>query len=1125
MRNCISIFLVWILLLHPAIGYTQGNPTQEDSIHTNLLKSLRLENDKTKRMNLHGKLGKHFFNLDLSQATLHYQHALDLAKELNKPSDILYYYERLGTVASLSGNYQKAIRILEEQLPQVIEHKDSLVIMYNYDLGLAYFHLHAYEQASYHFDRVAHLSDSLNNPRMSMNVTGLIAKVYTEQGLYSKALDQKKIALKKALDYGKKEHNLAFIYKDLGMLYLHLDLLDSAEFYVGKSLEISEVYNEYYFIAGEAYLVQNLILQEKGEFPQAIEVAKKAFNLAQKVQSEILKWQSCQNLAETYIKFADYDMGLIYAFQAQIHSKALNNKEKQIQSYTILQKLFEKKSEFEQAYKYQSLAYQTDLELRNSRKNLEKEKQNYLLMSKERKVQEVLDSQEYKVLKISKVYGLTLLILLLTILVVLATFIKKPLFNRIIVNENILLFERDLKVRFIKKTSLMMSIITSIVMLYHFIWKDFPGLANASFSLLLIGGLGLYATEKTLKHVLWVFMFAGYVIILISPMTVGPIYAGFIALITVYLTLNYLSDQPVEYITNLSMLFISFVVYLFLLQKYTGSLSMEAIGLEAITGISCTIAVVAIRYYSSTHSQSIRIELIKSQLFLEEICDVIPFSILSVDRNANVTYANKVMLQQLETTKEELLGTRIKDLPNRQGKPDPWEVENKVLYNGITTFIPAFHIQDSQGKDQYLDIIKKPIYDENQKTTGILMVGVDTTDKRKTQKSLEEREMILNSIINTLPDPVFVMGSDSNWEIHNKAFPTYMERVFGKRRSEELTWAKKSAALFNEDWQHKIPDLQIKEPYLELIQLNAQDGSKIDMEIYQSPLMDKEDKKIGTLFLGRDQTEKLAQQKLITQQVQDLNEKNSELKKYIDSNSHLEQFAFLASHDLRTPIRTIVSFTQLLKRRTEKVLSEQEHEYMNFIIRASKNMMTLVDDILSYSRVNTNKVKLSQVEIPSLIHETLEVLQVQIQDKKADIQIGELPEILVADSIKMRQLFQNLLSNALKFTRPHVQPVINIYAEKRKNHWKFFVKDNGLGIKKEYQKKIFLLFNRLHSDVEIEGFGIGLASCKKIVEQHEGKIGIDSKLDQGSCFYFSIPLALVPDMAEAVQKKAEVIET
>ncbi|MEM6805395.1 MAG: ATP-binding protein, partial [Bacteroidota bacterium] len=119
------------------------------------------------------------------------------------------------------------------------------------------------------------------------------------------------------------------------------------------------------------------------------------------------------------------------------------------------------------------------------------------------------------------------------------------------------------------------------------------------------------------------------------------------------------------------------------------------------------------------------------------------------------------------------------------------------------------------------------------------------------------------------------------------------------------------------------------------------------------------------------------------------------------------------------------------------------------------------------------------------------------------------------DKIKMRQLFQNLISNALKFSRPGVKPEIHIYSEKRETHFRFWVKDNGIGIKEEYQKKIFLLFNRLHSDIEIEGFGIGLATCKMIVEQHEGDIGLTSEYGKGSSFFFDIPLSYSPQLCHS----------
>lgn len=235
-----------------------------------------------------------------------------------------------------------------------------------------------------------------------------------------------------------------------------------------------------------------------------------------------------------------------------------------------------------------------------------------------------------------------------------------------------------------------------------------------------------------------------------------------------------------------------------------------------------------------------------------------------------------------------------------------------------------------------------------------------------------------------------------------------------------------------------------------------------------------------------------------------LNEKNKELKKYIDSNLQLENFAYFASHDLQTPLRSIISFTQLLQRKMKGRLSEAEQDYMNFIISSSKNMRGLVNDLLSYSRVNTTKINIEAVNLKEMLEQLCQEMDTMITDKKATIHLENIPEQIFLDALKMRQVFQNLMTNALKFTKPDLDPEVIIHCKEEAEQWRFFVRDNGIGIAPEFQGKIFLLFKRLHGNAEYEGTGIGLAMVKKIVEQHTGSIWLESSEGQGATFWFTI---------------------
>jgi len=167
-------------------------------------------------------------------------------------------------------------------------------------------------------------------------------------------------------------------------------------------------------------------------------------------------------------------------------------------------------------------------------------------------------------------------------------------------------------------------------------------------------------------------------------------------------------------------------------------------------------------------------------------------------------------------------------------------------------------------------------------------------------------------------------------------------------------------------------------------------------------------------------------------------------------------------------------------------------------------MRGLVNDLLSYSRVNTTKINLSDVNINYLLEELQSELASIIQEKKAEIVLRNIPEKVYADSMKLKQVFQNLITNALKFTKKGVASKIRITCKEQATQWLFSVKDNGIGIAPEFQDKIFLLFKRLHGNTDYEGTGIGLAMVKKIIEQHNGEIWLDSEEGEGATFWFTI---------------------
>ena len=219
-------------------------------------------------------------------------------------------------------------------------------------------------------------------------------------------------------------------------------------------------------------------------------------------------------------------------------------------------------------------------------------------------------------------------------------------------------------------------------------------------------------------------------------------------------------------------------------------------------------------------------------------------------------------------------------------------------------------------------------------------------------------------------------------------------------------------------------------------------------------------------------------------------------------NKELEQFAYVASHDLQEPLKTISSFIELFKEHYHEKIDKTGEKYIYYILQSSNRMKQLISELLEYSRIGKAKIE-EKVDFNKVVQNVLSYLRATIEEKKAQIHVEQLPS-LKANPLEMKQLFMNLISNAIKFQKPNESPVIQISAVKRKNHWQFCVQDNGIGIDKRHQDKIFIIFQRLHPTSVYEGTGLGLALCKKIVEFHNGEIWVESEPGKGSAFYFTI---------------------
>jgi signal transduction histidine kinase len=234
--------------------------------------------------------------------------------------------------------------------------------------------------------------------------------------------------------------------------------------------------------------------------------------------------------------------------------------------------------------------------------------------------------------------------------------------------------------------------------------------------------------------------------------------------------------------------------------------------------------------------------------------------------------------------------------------------------------------------------------------------------------------------------------------------------------------------------------------------------------------------------------------------INQLREKTEDL---IRSNKQLEEFVFIASHDLQEPLKTLTNYTNLLQEETKDKLNENATRYVTRLTSATERMRLLITDLLEFARVGKDPTN-TEVDCNVLAEEVLSDMVASIESNNASITVKKLP-VVRGNYTELKSLFQNLLSNAIKFKKQDVNPIIHVSATSEKNEWTFAVADNGIGIEERFYDRIFSIFQKLHSRKQYQGTGIGLAHCKKVVEHHHGNIWLKSEPGKGSTFYFTIP--------------------
>jgi PAS domain S-box-containing protein len=377
---------------------------------------------------------------------------------------------------------------------------------------------------------------------------------------------------------------------------------------------------------------------------------------------------------------------------------------------------------------------------------------------------------------------------------------------------------------------------------------------------------------------------------------------------------------------------------------------------------------------------------------------------------------------------------------------------------------------------------------------GIIRAAfLDISERRRLEDALRETSQYLENLINYANTPIVVWGPNFRITRFNRAF----ERLTGRNAGEVID--QPLDTLFSPETRDASMELihrTMGGERWEVVEIPIVGGDgRVRTVLWNSaPIYGKDGRTIVSIIAqGQDITgikEHEAKRELVAE----------ELKR---SNQELEQFAYVASHDLREPLRMVTSFSQLLAQRYTGKLDSDADEFIEFIVDGADRMANLIEDLLEFSRVAHGR-PFERVDIATVIAKVENNLGVPISDRGAKISYDALPSV-ICDRTQMIQLFQNLVANAVKFCPPERTPIIGIGAAREEDAWTFSVRDNGIGIDPEFSEKIFVIFQRLHSRDKYPGTGIGLAICRRIVERHGGRIWVESSGGEGSTFYFTIP--------------------
>jgi PAS domain S-box-containing protein len=487
---------------------------------------------------------------------------------------------------------------------------------------------------------------------------------------------------------------------------------------------------------------------------------------------------------------------------------------------------------------------------------------------------------------------------------------------------------------------------------------------------------------------------------------------------------------------------------------------------------------------------------------LNDLLNVLPVYVALLSPDYHVPFANRFFEERFGKSH----GKRCFEY--LFGRTEPCEVCE--TFTVLKTLAP--HRWEWTGPDsRTYDIFDFPFY-EADGSRLIMEVGIDITERKQAEAALSEANEMLEQRVAERTAALVASEAQLRTIVESLTEGLVVASIEG----ELLYWNQAAMEMQGfagaDECPRRLPE------FTEVLELSGMDGAVWPVE--QWPLarilrgehlrdLEARIRRIGSdwqrtfCYGGTTVKDPHGQPLLAIMTMDDITERKKSEEALRCSNENLEQFAYVASHDLQEPLRTMASFADLLESRYKHRLDRDADDFIDYIVDAAKRMQRLITDLLAYSRIGRPDALRSEVDCEAILSKVLTSIGPVIQESKAVITHDHLP-ILRGNESNVIQLFQNLVGNALKFRGPEA-PRIHISAKKEHAYWLFSVRDNGIGIEDKYKDRVFLIFQRLHGKDKYAGTGIGLSICKKIVEGHGGAIWVESSLGKGSTFYFTMP--------------------